>query len=70
MTDLHRDPPALVVVQRHSEFVYTYDRDDNQVCPDCPSEMRAGLLNFRDYVKRNYPNEQELRDWIIYTLSD
>jgi hypothetical protein len=66
MTDLQSDPPALVAVQRYSEFVYTYDRDDNQVCPDCLSEIRAGLLNFRDYVKRNYPNVQELRDWVVY----
>ena len=70
MTDLQSDPPALVAMQRYSEFVYTYDRDDKQVCPDCPSEIRAGVLKFRDYVKRNYSNAQELRDWVVYIPLD
>lgn len=66
MADLQADPPTIVIARRDSVFVYNLDREDNQVCPDCSFEIRSGILNFRDYIKGNYPYVDELREWMIY----
>lgn len=67
MQELADDPPALILVQPQSSADIPYfGADEANLCPDCPAVVRAGLLDFKQYVAAHYKLTREIYDWEIY----
>ena len=67
MADLQAGPPALILAQPGSSVgIPFFGGDIGSVCQDCPPEVRAGVLELRDFVDTHYTLTQSIWDWQIY----
>jgi hypothetical protein len=67
MADLQSDPPALILAQPGSSVgIPFFGGDIGSVCQDCPPEVRAGVLELRDFVDTHYTLAKSIWDWQIY----
>ena len=67
MADLQSDPPALILAQPGSSVgIPFFGGDIGSVCQDCPPEVRAGVLELRDFVDTHYTRAKSIWDWQIY----
>jgi 4-amino-4-deoxy-L-arabinose transferase-like glycosyltransferase len=67
MADLQAGPPALILAQPGSSVgIPFFGGDIGSVCQDCPPEVRAGVLELRDFVDTHYTLAKSIWDWQIY----
>jgi 4-amino-4-deoxy-L-arabinose transferase-like glycosyltransferase len=67
MTDLNTNLPVLILAQpTSSSGIPFFDEKEENLCPGCSPEVRAGLLTFKNYVDEHYQLAQEIYDWKVY----
>ncbi len=67
MQELQNDPPELIITQKTSQQGLPYlGLDENSICSDCPADIRAGVLAFKQYVSQYYQAYTDVETWAVY----
>jgi hypothetical protein len=67
MQELHNDPPELIMSSKTSLQGLPYlGQDEDDICNDCPAEVRAGVVAFKQYVSQNYQAYIDIGSWAVY----
>jgi hypothetical protein len=67
LQELQNDPPVLIITSKTSQQGLPYlGLSENEICKECPSDIRQGVIVFKRYVEQYYQPYTDVQTWAIY----
>lgn len=67
LSELERDPPAMVVALQYDKFTLPFfGNADEVLCRDCGVSLRQGVLDVKRYIESRYEIDAYIDDWVVY----
>ncbi len=65
--ELQGDPPILIITSKTAQQGLPYlGLSEADICSDCTSEIRQGVIAFKRYVEQYYQPYTDIQTWAIY----
>ena len=67
LQELQDDPPILIITSKTGQQGLPYlGLSEADICSDCTSEIRQGVIAFKRYVEQYYRPYTDIQTWAIY----